>query len=210
MLIPAEATVWTVGHSTRTFEDFLDLLQEHRIALLADVRHFPASARVPWTNREALAASLPRAGLAYEHLAGLGGYRKALADSANTGWRNASFRGYADYMATSEFAAALDRLIGLAKEHRTAVMCAEAVPWRCHRGLLSDALLARGVRVGRERRAGGTESTPRELGAGCRGGPGASPQKGGRKCGRVGTVRAPQRAPRASARAPTDRAGNTA
>ena len=147
MLIPAEATVWTVGHSTRTFEDFLDLLQEHRIALLADVRHFPASARVPWTNREALAASLPRAGLAYEHLAGLGGYRKALADSANTGWRNASFRGYADYMATSEFAAALDRLIGLAKEHRTAVMCAEAVPWRCHRGLLSDALLMRGVRV---------------------------------------------------------------
>ncbi len=147
MLVPAEATVWTVGHSTRTFDEFLALLREHRIELLADVRHFPASARVPWTNREALAESLSRAGMSYEHLKDLGGYRKARPDSANAGWRNASFRGYADYMETPEFGTALDRLIALAKQRRTAIMCAEAVPWRCHRGLLSDALLVRGVRV---------------------------------------------------------------
>ncbi len=147
MLTPAEATVWTLGHSTRTFEEFLALLREHRIELLADVRHFPASARVPWTNREALAAHLEKEGVAYEHLVDLGGYRKVRPDSRNTGWRNPSFRGYADYMDTQGFAAALDRLIALAKERRTAIMCAEAVPWKCHRGLLSDALVVRGVRV---------------------------------------------------------------
>ncbi len=147
MLATAEATVWTVGHSTRTFEAFLALLQEHRIELLADVRHFPASARVPWTNREALASALERAGVAYEHLVDLGGYRKVRPDSMNTGWRNPSFRGYADYMETTAFASAVDRLIALAKERRTAIMCAEAVPWKCHRSLLSDALLVRGVRV---------------------------------------------------------------
>lgn len=147
MLVPAEATVWTIGHSTRTFEDFLALLHEHRIQLLADVRHVPASAHVPWTNQDSLAASLRAAGLAYEHRLDLGGYRKARPDSTNTGWRNAGFRGYADYMETPEFARALDALIARAKEARTAAMCAEAVPWRCHRGLLSDALVVRGVRV---------------------------------------------------------------
>ncbi len=147
MLVPAEATVWTVGHSTRTWEDFLALLSENRIERLVDVRHFPSSARVPWTNRDALAASLNSAGIAYEHLEDLGGYRKARADSRNTGWRNLSFRGYADYMETAEFAAALDRVVDRARETRTAIMCAEAVPWRCHRGLISDALVAHGVRV---------------------------------------------------------------
>ena len=139
--------MWTVGHSTRTFDAFLGLLREHRIESLADVRHFPASARVPWTNREALAAALAQAGVAYEPFADLGGYRKARPDSRNTGWRNASFRGYADYMGTPAFEAALDRLVALARGRRTAILCAEALPWRCHRGLLADALLVRGIRV---------------------------------------------------------------
>ena len=147
MLVPAEATVWTIGHSTRTFEEFLALLREPRIERLVDVRHFPSSAHVPWTNRDALAAALGSAGLAYEHMVDLGGYRKARLDSPNTGWRNAGFRGYADHMESPEFAAALDRLVAEAKKARTAMMCAEALPWRCHRGLLADALVVRGVRV---------------------------------------------------------------
>lgn len=147
MLIPPEITVWTIGHSTRTWETFLALLRENGIRLLVDVRHFPTSARVPWTNRVALAASLEGAGIGYAHLEGLGGYRKPRPDSRNVGWRNAGFRGYADHMESDEFRAGLDRLLASAREQRTAIMCAEAVPWRCHRGLLSDALLARGVRV---------------------------------------------------------------
>lgn len=147
MLVAADLTIWTIGHSTRSWEEFLALLRENGIALLADVRHFPSSARVPWTNRDGLAARLTNASIAYEHLVDLGGYRKPRPDSPNTGWRNAGFRGYADYMGTSEFTAALDRLAAVAHERRTAIMCAEAVPWRCHRGLLSDALLVRGIRV---------------------------------------------------------------
>jgi len=147
MLLPPEATVWTVGHSTRTWDAFLVLLGEHDIGHLVDVRRFPSSTRVPWANRDGLNTSLAAAGLGYEHLAGLGGYRTPRPDSRNTGWRNAGFRGYADHIEGSEFSAALGRLVDLARERRTAVLCAEAVPWRCHRGLLSDALLARGVRV---------------------------------------------------------------
>jgi uncharacterized protein (DUF488 family) len=147
VLIPADVTLWTIGHSTRSWEEFLALLHENRIELLVDVRHFPSSTRVPWTNREVLAASLGKAGLAYEHLVGLGGYRRPRPDSPNTGWRNTGFRGYADHMETAEFSQSLDRLLAWARQRRTAIMCAEAVPWRCHRGLLSDALLARGVRV---------------------------------------------------------------
>jgi len=146
-LIPPEVTVWSLGHSTRTWDEFLALLREHGIELLVDVRHFPASGRVPWANREPLASGLAAAGIAYEHLVGLGGYRTPRTDSRNTGWRNRGFRGYADYMETPEFEEALDRLLAWARERRTAVMCAEAVPWRCHRGLLSDALVARGTRV---------------------------------------------------------------
>jgi uncharacterized protein (DUF488 family) len=147
MLTPPIATVWTVGHSTRSWEAFLALLREPEIDLLVDVRHYPSSARAPWANQAGLVSNLQEAGLSYEHLVDLGGYRKPRPDSRNTGWRNAGFRGYADYMETDPFRTALDRLIALAKERRTAIMCAEAVPWRCHRGVLSDALLVRGVRV---------------------------------------------------------------
>lgn len=140
-------TIWTLGHSTRTWDEFLALLQENRIERLVDVRHFPSSRHVPWANQGPLETNLRTAGLAYEHMVDLGGYRKALPDSKNLGWRNTGFRGYADYMQTKEFEAALDRLLERGKSKRTASMCAEAVPWKCHRTLLSDALVARGARV---------------------------------------------------------------
>lgn len=143
----SHGTLWTIGHSTRSFEEFLGLLAEHRIRFLADVRHFPTSQRVPWTAKASLAKALADARMTYEHFEDLGGFRKALSDSVNTGWRNSGFRGYADHMASAEFSAALDRLIAIASEQRTAIMCAEAVPWKCHRSLLSDALLVRGVHV---------------------------------------------------------------
>ncbi len=145
--MPAEATVFSLGHSTRTWDEFLALLQEHAIARLVDVRHFPKSARVPWTNRDVLATHLETSGIVYEHAGDLGGFRRPRPGSVNTGWRNAGFRGYADHMETPAFAAALDRLVAEARMKRTAILCAEAVPWRCHRGLLSDALVVRGVRV---------------------------------------------------------------
>jgi len=140
-------TLWTIGHSTRSFEEFLALLEEYRIRLLADVRHFPGSQRVPWTAKVSLARALSDQGIAYEHFEDLGGFRKASQDSTNTAWRNGGFRGYADYMASPEFSAGLDRLIAVSRESRTAIMCAEALPWKCHRRLLSDALVARGIRV---------------------------------------------------------------
>ena len=146
-IVPLVVTVWSVGHSTRSFADFLALLREHGIQRLVDVRHFPSSERVPWTNRDALDRTLRETGIAYAHREPLGGYRTPRADSSNTGWRSAGFRGYADHMAEPGFRQALDRLILEAQEERTAVMCAEAVPWRCHRSLLADALLARGGRV---------------------------------------------------------------
>ncbi len=139
--------IWTLGHSTRTWEEFLVLLRENRIERLVDVRHFPASQHVRWANQATLESSLKAAGIAYEHAVDLGGFRKALPDSKNLGWRNTGFRAYADYMQTPEFEAALDRLLDRAKAQRTAYMCAEAVPWKCHRSLLSDALVARGARV---------------------------------------------------------------
>ncbi len=142
-----DPTVWTVGHSTRTFPAFFELLEEHRIALLADVRRFPTSERVPWTNRDALGAALAQSGIAYRHFEDLGGYRKPRDDSPHTAWRSAGFRGYADHMGTPAFRKALEDLLGEARKGRVAAMCAEAVPWRCHRSLLADALLARGVRV---------------------------------------------------------------
>ena len=147
MLGEERRNVWTIGHSTRTWEEFLALLKESEIQHLADVRHFPSSPRVPWTNRRTLADALTREDLGYEHLEDLGGYRTARRDSRNTGWRNAGFRGYADHMETEAFQAALTGLLRRAAHVRTAVMCAEAVPWRCHRSLLADALLVRGARV---------------------------------------------------------------
>ena len=140
-------TLWTIGHSTRSFEEFLALLEEYRIRLLADVRHFPGSRRLPWTAKVSLARALSDRSIAYEHFEDLGGFRKASHDSTNTAWHNSGFRGYADYMDTPEFSAALDRLIAVSRDRRTAIMCAEALPWKCHRWLLSDALVARGIRV---------------------------------------------------------------
>ena len=137
-------TLYTLGHSTRTLEEFLDILSEHKIKLLVDVRTVPRSRRVPQFNTENLSKSLPRHHIQYLHLPALGGLRKARRDSLNTGWRNQSFRGYADYMQTPAFATALEKLMTVAQERPTTIMCAEAVPWRCHRSLIADALVVRG------------------------------------------------------------------
>jgi uncharacterized protein (DUF488 family) len=139
--------IHTVGHSTRTFDEFVRLLRRHDIDHLADVRAHPGSRRYPHFSRSALEISLPGAGIRYSHHVELGGRRRGLPDSPNGAWRNASFRAYADYMGTPDFARALDSLIELAEGRNVAIMCAEAVPWRCHRWLLSDALVTRGVDV---------------------------------------------------------------
>jgi uncharacterized protein (DUF488 family) len=139
--------VLTIGHSTHTIEAFVELLRAHGVERLVDVRTIPRSRRNPQFNRETLPAALRKARIGYRHMKSLGGLRHARRDSPNTAWRNDSFRGYADYMLEPEFAEALDRLIDLAAEKRTAVMCAEAVPWRCHRSMIADALLARGIPV---------------------------------------------------------------
>jgi uncharacterized protein (DUF488 family) len=139
--------VWTVGHSTRSLDDFLGLLAQHGIEAVADVRRYPGSRRWPHFAREPLARALERSGLAYLWLPELGGRRSPSADSPNTAWRNASFRGYADYMATDAFAEGLDRLVNLACGLHTAVMCAESLWWRCHRGLIADVLRRFGFEV---------------------------------------------------------------
>jgi len=139
--------IMTVGHSTRPIEQFVQLLQAHEVKYLVDVRTLPRSHRNPQFNREVLPQTLEVAGIGYVHLAALGGLRHPRAASRNTGWRNASFRGYADYMETEDFAAGLQELLELAKHKQVAIMCAEAVPWRCHRMLIADALMARQVSV---------------------------------------------------------------
>lgn len=139
--------ILTAGHSTRPIGEFLGLLRAHGVELVADVRTVPRSRRNPQFNREALPASLAAEGIEYLHMPELGGLRRPRKDSINSAWRNESFRGYADYMQTPEFAAALARLIELGSGRRVAVMCAEAVPWRCHRSLIADALAARGIEV---------------------------------------------------------------
>jgi uncharacterized protein (DUF488 family) len=136
-------TVFTVGHSTLPIERFLAVLAAYGIERLADVRTVPRSRRNPQFNADALRASLGAAGIDYVPLTELGGLRKPRPDSQNDGWRNESFRGYADYMQTAEFAAGVERLVELASERRTAIMCAEALPWQCHRSLVADALLVR-------------------------------------------------------------------
>jgi uncharacterized protein (DUF488 family) len=140
-------TVYTLGHSTRSAEEFMTLLREHGIAGIADVRRFPASRRHPHFGREALAEMLAAAGLHYDWLPALGGRRAPRPDSPHTAWREPAFRAYADHMETEEFRGGLDQLVRLAGARPTAVMCAEAVPWRCHRQLISDALVARGLPV---------------------------------------------------------------
>jgi Protein of unknown function, DUF488 len=132
--------VLTIGHSTHTWEDFLDLLRAHRVERVIDIRSIPRSRHNPQFNRAALSTKLRAARIGYVHLRKLGGLRHARRDSPNMGWRNTSFRGFADYMQTSEFEAGLHRLIKLAGQKRSAMMCAEAVPWRCHRSVIADAL----------------------------------------------------------------------
>ncbi len=142
-----ETVVFTVGHSTRPLAEFIALLTAHLVDRLIDVRTVPRSRHNPQFNRETLPAALAADGIGYEHVAGLGGFRRTDAGSVNTGWRNLSFRGYADYMQTSAFAEQLDELMARARQHRIVLMCAEAVPWRCHRSLIADALTVRGVVV---------------------------------------------------------------
>lgn len=140
--------IWTIGHSTRTIDEFISLLKENEINLLVDVRTWPSSRRCPQFNKDALAESLCADGIRYEHFPELGGKRKAQPDSRNTRWRNASFRGYADYMETAQFQKGIERLLNFAAEKgAAAIMCAEAVWWRCHRSLISDYLKVRGIEV---------------------------------------------------------------
>lgn len=140
-------TIFTIGHSTLPGDTFIERLQGHGVVQLADVRTVPRSRHNPQFNAEVLSASLPAAGIAYLPMPALGGLRHTRRDSPNMAWRNASFRGYADYMQTPAFDEALEDLIAAGRGARTAIMCAEAVPWRCHRSLVADALLARGVAV---------------------------------------------------------------
>jgi len=140
-------TIFTIGHSTRSLDDFLALLRAHGVVQLADIRTVPKSRRHPHFARDALERSLPAAGVAYRHFPALGGLRRPRLDSRNSAWRHEGFRGYADHMETPEFDAAVDDLMGWGSGAPTAVMCAEAMWWQCHRRLLADALAARGVEV---------------------------------------------------------------
>jgi uncharacterized protein (DUF488 family) len=139
--------VMTIGHSTRALAEFIRLLEAHAVSRVVDVRTVPRSRHNPQFDKTSLPQALKKAGVGYIHLPGLGGLRHAKRDSINAGWRNASFRGYADYMQTPEFERSLEELIRLAKDDQIALMCAEAVPWRCHRSLIADALLFRGIRT---------------------------------------------------------------
>ncbi len=141
------STIYAIGHSTRPLKQFVEILKAHDITLLADIRTIPRSRHNPQFNQESLARELPKEEIQYQHLKELGGLRHAAKGSINVGWRNASFRGYADYMQTREFVHALRGLMGIAKGKRVAIMCAEGNPFRCHRSLVADALTVRGVRV---------------------------------------------------------------
>jgi uncharacterized protein (DUF488 family) len=143
----SDPVVLTVGHSTRPLDTFITLLQAHAVERLVDVRTVPRSRHNPQFNRDTLPAALASHGIGYQHDAGLGGLRPTYPGSLNSGWRNLSFRGYADYMQTTGFAESLARLITTARRERVVLMCAEAVPWRCHRSLIGDALLVHGLRV---------------------------------------------------------------
>jgi uncharacterized protein (DUF488 family) len=143
----ARTTVLSIGHSTRTLEEFISLLKVHGVQLIVDIRTVPGSRYAPQFNRETLKKSLKAAGIKYVHVPGLGGLRRALKNSENTGWRSPTFRGFADYMQTEEFQNGLGELILQAREEKVALMCAEAVPWRCHRSLIADALTVRGINV---------------------------------------------------------------
>lgn len=140
-------TIYTIGHSTHSIEEFIALLQATGIKVLVDVRTVPRSRHNPQFEKNALRTSLSEEEIGYTHMAGLGGLRRPRKDSPNNGWRNESFRGYADYMQTDAFHTALNELQELAQQHTTVIMCAEAVPWRCHRSLIADALSVQGWQV---------------------------------------------------------------
>ncbi|CAG0957412.1 DUF488 family protein [Geobacter sp.] len=140
-------TIYTVGHSTRSLDEFVGLLRAHGIRQLVDVRTIPRSRHNPQFNRDTLSIYLRNRRIGYRHMKELGGLRHTRTDSPNMGWHNASFRGFADYMQTPAFDAALEELIKVARRKTTAIMCAETVPWRCHRSLIGDALVVRGIEV---------------------------------------------------------------
>lgn len=142
-----KTTVWTIGHSTHPWHEFVGLLQAYELQAVADVRRLPGSRRLPQFDQDTMAKNLEQLGIAYRWFPKLGGRRRAHKDSANTGWRNASFRGYADHLCSEEFAEGLAELIDLAKQERTTLMCAEAVWWRCHRRLIADVLILQGIEV---------------------------------------------------------------
>ena len=146
-LQPEAPAIWTIGHSNRSLEDLLRLLQAQEVTLVADVRKMPGSRRNEHFNQAALSQALQEVGIRYAHFPGLGGLRRRQKDSPNGGWKNASFQGYADYMLTDEFKLSLEELLEQARGQRAALMCAEAVPWRCHRSLIADALTVRGLHV---------------------------------------------------------------
>jgi uncharacterized protein (DUF488 family) len=143
-----ELSVFTIGHSNRGFDEFARMLTAYGVQLLVDVRTVPRSRHNPQYNRETLPATLEAEGIGYLHMPGLGGLRHARRDSPNTGWRNLSFRGYADYMQTKEFEQSIREFLSAIEGRRAALMCAESVPWRCHRSPIADALTARGIPVG--------------------------------------------------------------
>lgn len=147
MSLKQENTIWTIGHSTHTFEDYLNILQSFEIEQVVDIRNFPGSRRFPHFNKDVLEIALPKEKLSYVHLKSLGGRRKAHINSKNTGWRLPAFRGYADYMETEDFKQAITELESYAREHRVVYMCAEAVWWSCHRALVSDYLKHSGWQV---------------------------------------------------------------
>ena len=154
-------TIYTIGHSTYTAEEFIRMLKTHGIQEVVDVRTIPKSRHNPQFNQDTLKEELGKNGIGYVWMKALGGLRHPAKTSINTAWKNESFRGYADYMQTSEFTRAIDQLIDIGKEKRVAVMCAEAVPWRCHRSLIGDALLARQINV--EHILGEKSSKPHRL-----------------------------------------------
>lgn len=143
----ADIHLFTIGHSTRSIEDFLAILAAHRVAALVDVRSYPGSRRYPQFNREELATSMASAGVEYHHFRELGGRRSPKPDSKNTAWNNPAFQGYADYMETDAFRTGIERLLGIAGSQSTAIMCSESLWWRCHRSLISDYLKTKGVAV---------------------------------------------------------------
>jgi uncharacterized protein (DUF488 family) len=159
-LVLKPVTLWTIGHSTRPWPEFLALLKAHAIGALADVRRFPGSRRHPQFGQESLDRSLRDSGMVYRHFPELGGRRQPRPDSANTAWRNAAFRGYADYMATADFKTGIKRLLELADSQSTAIMCAEALWWQCHRSLIADYLKAHGHTILHINGASKTEAHP--------------------------------------------------